>query len=155
MGKREIDFDVQEISIKSILVAVDEDDSSSSQKAFNYAVTFARAAKVPLGIVTVLETKDLSEYESMQPDVLEGRRNVMQASMDEYVKKAKEFGVIDVKGFIGEGKPGKVIVQDIIPEFNPDLLVCGSETTEKNSIFIGTQASYMSQNAPCSVIVVR
>ncbi|WP_252902694.1 universal stress protein [Paucilactobacillus hokkaidonensis] len=56
---------------------------------------------------------------------------------------------------MGEGKPGKEIVQNIIPSFNPDLLVCGSETKEKNSIFIGSQASYMAQNAPCSVIVVR
>jgi len=155
MGKREIDFEIQEMAFKKILVAVDEDDSSSSRKAFNYAVTFAHAAKVPLGIVTILETKDLNLLESMQPEVLEGRREAMQALVNEYVKKAKEFGVIEVDAFNGEGKPGKVIVQSILPEFKPDLLICGSETEDKNSIFIGTQASYMSQNAPCSVIVVR
>lgn len=155
MGKREIDFDVQPMTFKKILVAVDEDDSSSSRKAFNYAVTLANSYHVPMGVVTVLETSDLSIYDSLQPNVLEQRREAMSKSIDVYVEKAKNFGVNSVKGFIAEGKPGKVIVQNTIPDFEPDLLVCGSETKEKNSIFIGSQASYMAQNAPCSVIVVR
>jgi nucleotide-binding universal stress UspA family protein len=155
MGNRKIDFDVQPMTFKKILVAVDEDDSSSSQKAFNYAVTLAHSYSVPLGVVTVLETRDLSIYDSLQPEVLEQRRDAMAQAVDVYVKKATDFGVAEVSGFIGEGKPGKEIVANTIPDFEPDLLVCGSETTEKNSIFIGSQASYMAQNAPCSVIVVR
>lgn len=155
MSKTEIDFDVQPMTFKKILVAVDEDDSSSSVKAFCYAVTLAHAYKIPLGIVTILETGDLSVYDSLQPDVLGKERQDMEAAIEMYVQKAKNFGVEDVQKFIGEGKPGKKIVREIIPEFQPDLLVCGSETEDKSSIFIGSQASYMSQNAPCSVIVVR
>lgn len=155
MKKTEIDFDVQPMTFKKILVAVDEDDSSSSRKAFCYAVTLAHAYKVPLGIVTILETGDLSVYDSLQPNVLEKERQEMAAAVDVYVQKAQDFGVDDVSRFLEEGKPGKQIVREIIPEFQPDLLVCGSETQDKSSIFIGSQASYMSQNAPCSVIVVR
>ncbi|KRM13551.1 universal stress protein [Paucilactobacillus suebicus] len=155
MGNSNIDFDVQPMTFKKILVAVDEDDSSSSRKAFCYAVTLANSYKVPLGIVTILETDDLSVYDSLQPDVIEGRRQEMESAVNLYVQKAKDFGVDEVEGFLGEGKPGKKIVRETIPQFEPDLLVCGSETQDKSSIFIGSQASYMSQNAPCSVIVVR
>ena len=75
-----------------------------------------------------------------------------------YVNKARSFGVKDVTAYSGEGKPGVVIINDILPDVNADLLVCGSKTkplTGRKRVFLGSQASYMSQNAPCSVIVVR
>ncbi|WP_252902690.1 universal stress protein [Paucilactobacillus hokkaidonensis] len=73
------------------MVAVDEDDSSSSRKAFSYAVTLADSYHVPLGIVTILETRDLSIYDSLQPDVLDQRREAMSKSIDVYVKKSSRF----------------------------------------------------------------
>ena len=86
------------------------------------------------------------------------RRNQVSDDLARYVNKARSFGVKEVFAFTGEGKPSTVIIEDILPEFQPDLLVCGSKTkpvTGRKQIFIGSQASAMAQNAPCSVIVVR
>ncbi|KRM99881.1 universal stress protein [Loigolactobacillus rennini] len=150
-----LDFEVETMIFRRLLVAVDEDDSTSSIRAFNYAVTLAKAYRIPLAIVTILETSDLNVYDSLSPDVLAKRRSEVLAKVNQYADKAKKFGVADVTSLIGEGRPGRVIVDQVIPEWQPDLLVVGSETTEKSRIFIGSQASYMAQNAPCSVIVVR
>ncbi|MFD0897999.1 universal stress protein [Loigolactobacillus binensis] len=150
-----LDFEVQTMAFRRLLVAVDEDDSTSSIRAFNYAVTLAKSYHIPLAVVTILETSDLNIYDSLSPDVLANRREEVLAKVNHYAAKAKDFGVIEVSSLIGEGKPGKVIVERVIPEWQPDLLIVGSETKEKGRLFIGSQASYMAQNAPCSVIVVR
>ncbi|MFC6170287.1 universal stress protein [Loigolactobacillus jiayinensis] len=150
-----LDFDVQPMAFRRLLVAVDEDDSTSSIRAFNYAVTLAKSYHVPLAVVTILETNDFNIYDSLSPDVLANRREEVLAKLNRYADKAKEFGVLEVSTMIGEGKPGKMIVERMIPEWRPDLLIVGSETKEKSRLFIGSQASYMAQNAPCSVIVVR
>ncbi|MFD1318818.1 universal stress protein [Loigolactobacillus zhaoyuanensis] len=150
-----LDFEVQTMAFRRLLVAVDEDDSTSSIRAFNYAVTLAKSYHIPLAVVTILETGDLNIYDSLSPDVLADRREEVLAKVNRYAEKAKEFGVIEVSSLIGEGKPGKVIVEQVIPDWRPDLLIVGSETKDKSRLFIGSQASYMSQNAPCSVIVVR
>ncbi|QEA52796.1 universal stress protein [Loigolactobacillus coryniformis] len=150
-----LDFEVQTMAFRRLLVAVDEDDSTSSIRAFNYAVTLAKSYHVPLAVVTILETSDLNIYDSLSPDVLANRREEVLAKINRYAQKAKDFGVVEVSSLIGEGKPGKVIVNQVVPEWRPDLLIVGSETKEKGRLFIGSQASYMAQNAPCSVIVVR
>ncbi|WP_418287565.1 universal stress protein [Loigolactobacillus backii] len=153
--KNTLDFEVENMNFHRLLVAVDEDDSTSSIRAFNYAVTLAKTYRVPLAIVTILETGDLNIYDSLSPDVLSDHRQEVLDKINQYAAKAKDFGVTDVTPLIGEGKPGNIIVNKIIPDWRPDLLIVGSETTDKNRLFIGSQASYMAQNAACSVIVVR
>jgi nucleotide-binding universal stress UspA family protein len=158
MGKQDnntLDFEVQTMNFHRLLVAVDEDDSTSSIRAFNYAVTTAKAFHLPLAIVTILETADLNIYDSLSPEFLADRRQEVLAKVNQYAQKAVDFGVTEVTPLIGEGKPGNVIVKEIIPDWRPDLLIVGSETKEKSRLFIGSQASYMAQNAACSVIVVR
>lgn len=153
-----INFEITPRSFTKILVAVDEDDSNSSVRAFNYAVTTAKRLGAPLGIVSILEVQDFNIFDTLSPDIMKKRRNQVGDDLARYVNKARSFGVKEVFAFTGEGKPSTVIIEDILPEFQPDLLVCGSKTkpvTGRKQIFIGSQASAMAQNAPCSVIVVR
>ena len=152
------DFEIEPKIFTKILVAVDEDDSQSSINAFNYAVTTAKRSNVPLGIVSILEVGDFNIFDTLSPEVLDERRAQVAEDLANYVNKARSFGVKDVTAYSGEGKPGVVIINDILPDVNADLLVCGSKTkplTGRKRVFLGSQASYMSQNAPCSVIVVR
>ncbi|MCP0887700.1 universal stress protein [Ligilactobacillus sp. WILCCON 0076] len=153
-----INFEISPRSFTRVLVAVDEDDSHSSIRAFNYAVTTAKRLNAPLGIVSILEVEDFNIFDTLSPEVMKQRRSQVTDDLARYVNKARSFGVKEIQAFTGEGKPADIIINDILPEFNPDLLVCGSKTkpvNERKKIFIGSQASAMAQNAPCSVIVVR
>ncbi|ETA74810.1 universal stress protein [Ligilactobacillus equi] len=149
-------FEIKPLTFSKILVAVDEDDSISSIRAFNYAVTTAKRLNIPLGIVSVMEINEFNVFDALTHEVYDLHRDTIQRDLARYVNKAKSFGVEDVTSFTGEGVPAKVIINEIIPQFQPDLLVCGSETNKHHGhVFIGSQASALAQNAPCSVSVIR
>ncbi|MFD1671389.1 universal stress protein [Agrilactobacillus yilanensis] len=147
-------FEVQIHRYERVLVAVDSDDFGSSRPAFEYACTMAKMFHLPLGIVSILETGDLNIFQTLSRDVLSNQRTAVAHLLETYVEKAKNFGVLEVAPYLSEGKPGRTIVDSIIPMFKPDLLVVGSER-KNNPNDIGSQASYMVRYAPCSVIVVR
>lgn len=152
--KRQLNIEVSAMHYQKLLIAIDDDDTTSSKRAFNYACTVAKAYQIPLGIVSILETGDLNIYQSLSPNVVADRRAEIAADLEVYVQKAKAFGVEEVTPFVGEGNPGHVIVEEIIPAFQPDLVIVGSKTKPSKHL-IGTHASYLSKYAPCSVTVVR
>lgn len=137
-----------------ILVAVD--DSDDSEKAFEYAVMYAKQANGILGIATVMEINRLNVYQVLDVDVLTAEREKAARIAETYRQRAEMNGLTGVEVLLDEGEPGPVIVDDILPRFKGDFLVCGSKSNEKKGLFtIGSQAAYMAKNAPCSVMVVR
>lgn len=150
----EQDLQVESMHYDRLLLAVDDDDDDSSRKAFNYASTLAKVYGIPLGIVSVLETGDLNIYQSLSPDLLSTRRSQMAAHLNTYVEKAQAFGATDVQPLIGEGKPARVILEEIAPEFKPDLIIIGSHTKHGRNR-LGHVAAEIVREAQCSVIVVR
>lgn len=160
MKKHQVDlnFELKDHPFNQILVAVDEDDSASSLAAFRYALGIAKENHATLGIVTVLELEDLNVFEALSPEKRNQIRQNLEADLKLYVAKAHKVGIKKVKAFIREGKPAALIVNEVIPLFKPDVLICGSKTkpvSSRQKIFIGSQASYLAQNAPCSVMVIR
>ncbi|AUJ31642.1 MAG: universal stress protein [Liquorilactobacillus nagelii] len=154
----DLDFKTNFKPFDRILVAVDEDDSKSSLAAFQYALALAKPNLAALGIVSVLELEDLNVFETFSPEKRNQLRENLTVDLERYVKKAQENGIYDVRSFVQEGKPAATIISEIIPEFKPDVLLCGSKTkpvSNAKKIFIGSQASYLAQNAPCSVMVIR
>lgn len=153
---QKVALEVKPIEFKKILVAIDEDDSESSLRAYSYAVNLARDLGITLGIVSILETNDYNVFEAMTPKHVEKDREEFEMMMNNYVEKAEEFGVKDVKGIVGEGNPGKVIVNKVIPKFGNDLLIVGYKTKKvSEGRFIGSQASYMAKEANCSVTIIK
>ncbi|MTV81770.1 universal stress protein [Secundilactobacillus folii] len=150
----EDDFEVEEMSYKKLLLAVDDDDDESSRKAFNYACTLARTFNLPLGIVSVLETGDMNIFQSLSPDVVKQRRDDIYHDLNTYVSKARAFGVKDVQPLIGEGKPERVILEEIIPDFQPDLILLGSHRRFGN-LRIGHVAGTIMREAKVSAIIVK
>lgn len=156
--KHDLDFTINDKEFSKILVAIDEDDSQSSIQAFQYACVRAKNLNVPLGIVSIMEIAELNIFESLDKYALNNRRENLLANIEAYIEKAQAYGVQQVQGFIGEGLPGEQIVTNILPKYQPDLLVCGSKTKAnkpQKKMFLGSQASYLAQNASCSVIVIR
>ncbi|MCI1890942.1 MAG: universal stress protein [Schleiferilactobacillus perolens] len=148
-------FEVSTRHFNRIMIAIDDDDFISSRFAFDYACTVAKIYSIPLAIASVLETGDLNVFQSLDPDVLSERRNEIAKDLNVYVEKAKKAGILDVVPMIGEGKPGRVVVEQMIPQFKPDLVVVGSETHSGARKTIGSVAAHITRFSPCSVIVVR
>lgn len=158
VDEKSLQFEMKDKPFARILVAIDQDDSSSSINAFQFAVTLAFRNHAKLGIVSILELEDLNVFEALSPERRNEISDTLLADVNVYVKIAKEHGVAAIEGFVAEGKPAPTIIADIIPTFKPDVLICGSKTkhvSSRKKIFIGSQASYLAQNSPCSVLVIR
>lgn len=149
----EEDFEVETMHFKRLLLAVDDDDDESSQRAFNYACTLAKVYGIPLGIVSVLETGDMNIYQTLEPNIVADRRSDISKHLNTYVDKAKEFGVLDAEPIIGEGRPARVILDEVVPNFKPDLIIVGSH--EHSHHRLGSVASEVARYAKPSVIIVR
>ncbi|CAJ1179341.1 universal stress protein UspA family protein [Companilactobacillus paralimentarius DSM 13238 = JCM 10415] len=149
------EYKVRKIEYSKILICVDSDDFESSKNAFNYACSLAKHYNSELGIVSVLETGDLNIFQSLDPEVLAERREEIKELLEVYGQKAKEYGVKDVHMMVTEGGPGTVIVDKVIPKFQPDLVIVGVEKKNRNRNTIGSQASKIVNSAGVSVSVIR
>ncbi|KRK78946.1 universal stress protein [Companilactobacillus nodensis] len=149
------EYKVKKIEYSKILICVDSDDFTSSKNAFNYACSLAKHYGAELGIASVLETGDLNIFQSLDPEVLKDRRNEIKELLETYGQKAKTYGVKNVHLMVTEGNPGSVIVEKVIPSFEPDLVIVGVEEKNRHRNTIGSQASKIVNNSRVSVSVIR
>lgn len=141
---------------RRILLTVDEDDNTSSERAFRYATTLARDYAVPLGICSVLESEDINIFDSLTPSKIQAKRRHVEQVVAKYVKMAESDGVKHVEPLVYEGGDvDDVILEQVIPEFEPDLLVTGADTQFPHSKIAGAIGPRLARKAPISVIVVR
>ncbi|RRK10537.1 universal stress protein [Lactiplantibacillus garii] len=141
---------------RRILLTVDEDDNTSSERAFRYATTLARDYAVPLGICSVMESEDINIFDSLTPSKIQAKRHHVEDVVAEYVKMAIEDGVENVEPLVYEGGDvDDVILERVIPDFKPDLLVTGADTQFPHSKIAGAIGPRLAKKAPISVIVVR
>jgi len=141
---------------RRILLTVDEDDNTSSERAFRYATTLARDYDVPLGIVSVMESEDINIFDSLTPSKIQAKRRHVEQVVQDYVKLAETSGIKEVEPLVYEGGDvDDVILEQVIPDFKPDLLVTGADTEFAHSKIAGAIGPRLARKAPISVIVVR
>lgn len=141
---------------RRILLTVDEDDNTSSERAFRYATTLARDYDLPLGIVSVMESEDINIFDSLTPSKIQAKRRQVEQVVQDYVKLAEAGGVKEVEPLVYEGGDvDDVILEQVIPDFKPDLLVTGADTEFAHSKISGAIGPRLARKAPVSVIVVR
>lgn len=141
---------------RRVLLTVDEDDNTSSERAFRYATTLARDYDVTLGIVSVMENDDINIFDSLTPSKLQEKRDHVKQVVQDYVKLAEQLGLKKVEALVYEGGDvDDVILEKVIPEFEPDLLVTGADTEFAHSKISGAIGPRLAKKAPVSVIVVR
>lgn len=141
---------------RHILLTVDEDDSESSTKAFRFAVTLAHDYDATLGIVSVMERDDINIFDSMTPAKITEKRDFLKKVVDRYVKLAEECKVRRVEPLVYEGGDvDDVILERVIPDFKPDLIITGADTQLPHTKLTGTIGPRLAKRAPVSVIVVR
>ena len=138
---------------KHILVGVD--DSPDALLAFKYAIHQASQDHAELDIVSVLENQAINVYQALTKDFIHGKREELERHIQVYAHQAIAAGVHPVHTIVVEGEPGEAIVEDVIPQIHPDLLIVGSRAKKGVSRHFGSQAAYMAKYAPISVLVVR
>ncbi|MBU7564407.1 universal stress protein [Pediococcus ethanolidurans] len=139
--------------LKKILVGVD--DSPDAQLAFRYAMNRAKNDHAGLVIVSVSENDDMNVYQALSKDYVSEKRKQLMQHVAKYRQVAQRFGVEDVSTVVAEGNPGKVIVDEVIKDVKPDLLVIGAQAKSGIEKHFGSQAAYMAKYSPISVLVVR
>jgi len=140
-------------SFKRILVGVE--NSEDALKAFHYAVHRAKLEKSSLTLALVLEDEDINTYEILDKDFLKAARDNLAKQAEDYRQYALDQGVETVDILISQGNPGEVIVKELIPASNADLLIIGAKSRSRIRHYFGTQASYMAKNAEIAVLVYR
>jgi len=139
-----------------VLITIDEDDQPSTARAFRFALTTARDYGAELGIASVLENNDISIYESLMPAKLNEKRAELHKIVDSYAKAATAFGVEHVTPIVSEGGDvDDVILQQIIPDFQPDLVVCGADVDFASHGHPGAIGLRLARKSDVSVIVIR
>ncbi|CAJ1229222.1 universal stress protein [Levilactobacillus zymae] len=139
-----------------VLITIDEDDRPSTARAFRFALTMARDYGAELGIASVLESDDISIYESLMPDKVHQKRQELQDVVKDYAAKARDFGVENVRPIVAEGGDvDDVILQQIIPDFQPDLVVCGADVDFASHGHPGAIGLRLARKSDVSVIVIR
>lgn len=145
---------VEPLIFKRILLTIDADDPQANEKALSYAVTQVKEFGAELGICSVLEGDDINIYDSLTPKKLDEKRAALNAVIFKYVDAAKDFGIENVSAIASEG--GDIddqILDDIIPDFKPDLLVCGADKDGEHHFY--SISIKLAKRAKISVIVVR
>lgn len=143
------------IQTKFSRLLVGTDDSHDSQLAFQYAINYAKENDAELFIVSVLESDEMNVYQALDDDYIHGERQALEEHVRQYEATAKQAGVKQVHTIIAEGNPGKTIVNDVIPEIQPDLLIIGSFDKQGVAKRFGSEAAYMAKYSPVSVLVMR
>ncbi|WP_353989668.1 universal stress protein [Pediococcus argentinicus] len=141
---------------RRILLTIDADDPNSSVNAFRYAVTMAHDYGVDLHIVSVLEDDDINIFDAMTPGKINKKEDDVRQTVEDYVEEAKKTGVENVRGIsVGAGDVDDLILDQVIPKFDPDLIVCGSDTEDASHRVPGAVGLRIARRAHVSVIVVR
>lgn len=138
---------------KNVLAAVDE--SELGQLALMNAIHQSLEDEAKLSIVSVFERDDLSVFDAMSKDKTNAAYADVEHALARYEKVAKAAGVKDVQLILAEGEPGQVIVKDVVPQYNIDFVVIGSHSNVGRTTYFGSQSSYVANNAPVSVMIVR
>ncbi|PMD69064.1 universal stress protein [Companilactobacillus nuruki] len=141
---------------RRILLTVDEDDNESTTRAFRFAITLAHDYDAVLGIVSVMESEDINIFDSLTPSKIKEKRDELKKVVSNYVDTAEENGLRRVEPLAYEGGDvDDVILERVIPDFKPDLIVTGADTQFPHSKIAGAIGPRLAKRADVSVIVVR
>ncbi len=140
----------------NILIGIDGSDEA--RVAFEQAVKIAKDENATLHIAHVIDAHSLTTIDQYVPynvSVADATK-YGETLLDEYVEKAKEAGLENVKKVLETGSPKRDIAGKIAEENNIDLIVAGA--TGLNAIerlLIGSVSENIVRRATCDVLIVR
>ena len=138
---------------KHVLAAVD--DSELGQLALVNAIHQAQEDGSKLTILSVFEADQMNVFDYFSKEKNAAAREDVEQALERYRQVAVDAGVSNIETLLSEGEPGEVIVKDVIPSINPDMVVIGSHSQKGAEKYFGSQSSYVANNAPITVMIVR
>lgn len=141
---------------KNILVAID--GSEKAEKAFMEAIAAAKRNQATLHILYVNEVTGnyFGDFGFLTPNLQEELDEVAEKQMNEHRNLAIEKGLTDIETYILYGYP-KTLIANFNESKEPiDLIVMGA--TGLNAVeraLVGSTTSYVVNNAPCNVLVIK
>ena len=149
-----LSLDIEPKHFHTVLVGVDE--SHQGYVALANAIHQASEDSAKLVIASILELGDLSTFDAMSIPVIREKEDELQKHLDRYKEYALSQGLTDVETIVGNGsKAGAVLVQDLIPETNADLIIIGAHSKDGFLDYLGSQAVYVTRNAKISSMIAR
>lgn len=147
-------FNVEPKNFQSILVGVDE--SEQGHVALANAIHQAEEDHAHLTIATVLELGDLSVIDALNIPVIREKEEALEANLARYKEYALSKGLVDVDTKLGTGNTaGEVLLTDIVPTVNADLIIIGAHSKQGIWDNLGSQAVYIARNAKISAMIAR
>ena len=150
----ELDLNIEPIQFKHVLVGVDE--SEQGYVALANAIHQASEDQAHLIIASVLEMGELSAIDALHLDVIKARRAEIESNLAKYAAYAKAKGAEHVTTIFADGaKAGEVLLQDVAPKVQADLIIVGAHSREGFWDSLGSQAAYIARHATISSMVAR
>ncbi|MGC6769886.1 universal stress protein [Enterococcus sp. LJL51] len=137
-----------------ILVAVD--GSKNAELALEHAVDIAAQNQAALYILRIIDEQAISHSSFAFSKVMEEEKELAENEMEQHLTYAAQHDLSTVTSIIEIGNPKEWVATLIPTEENIDLLVIGAtgkgRLSEKT---VGSTTTYVVQNAPCTVLVVK
>lgn len=150
----ELNLNIEPIQFKHILVGVDE--SEQGYVALANAIHQASEDNAHLIIASVLEMGELSAIDALHLDAIKERRSAIEANLAKYAAYAESKGAENVSTIFADGdKAGEVLLQDVAPKVQADLIIVGAHSREGFWESLGSQAAYIARYAKISSMVAR
>ncbi|RJS61350.1 universal stress protein [Bacillus sp. PK3_68] len=139
---------------ENILVAVD--GSKGAQRAFAKALDMAVNQKARLTIVHVVDATVFLPVEQYKDIITAGSEEYGRELLDRCEKKAKEFGVENVRTALEFGSPKGQIPGVVATKYEADLIVVGATGLNALERFLlGSVSEAVIRYAPCDVLIAR
>ncbi|MDC2805372.1 universal stress protein [Leuconostoc suionicum] len=142
--------------INTIVVATD--GSETAMRAVEFSTNLAKKFDAKIEIISVIQYSTVAYHDGSQ---------IFYASMTDSLTKlasdnlSKAANVVEVEGVsfdthMFKGDARFVLVNEVIENFHPDLIVMGKTgTTVLTRMFIGSTARYVSERADTNVLLVK
>lgn len=134
------------------------DGAAAGLAALDKAAALAAGEDVQLDLLYVIDTRSYNVGFDQQPDVdgtiLYNAENRAELELEEQAKPLRERG-IKVKTHLRFGNPRTVLAIDAPRDYHSSLIILGRANKRLASrMFIGSVASFVTENAPCDVLIV-
>ncbi|MFD1440461.1 universal stress protein [Lacticaseibacillus hegangensis] len=139
-----------------ILVAFD--GSAAGVAALEKAVAITEMDDASIDLLYVIDTRSYQVGFAQQPDVdgtiLYNAETRAEIELEEQAKPLRARG-IEVRTHLRFGNPRTVVALDAPKDYDSSLIILGRSSKRLTSrMFIGSVASFVTENAPCDVLIV-
>ncbi|WP_239256306.1 universal stress protein [Listeria ilorinensis] len=141
---------------RKILLALDKSEKTAAVlKKGLYIARREEAEEVVLA--SIVDPGVYAAAMAYDEGILERRLQETADWLNDIAEQARAEGVANVRTIVREGVPKKCLVHDVLPEVNPDLIICGDRQLNEFEylLTLGSVSSYIIHHSKCDVTVVK